>query len=144
MQPLRMTLLSLLPSLGATAGALVDERSTFGFSTWRSACRVDGVGLVSLFSFTWQLLPYAISGLLLGGLAVQILGWALRDRGTTAEECVATHLGCLLAMPLALLLCSQSMPVIAMPVVDALLATAAAVWVHQLISSCRGPGRVHP
>jgi hypothetical protein len=144
MLPLRMTLLSLLPSLGATAGALVDERSTLGFSTWRSACRVDGVGLGSLFSFTWQLLPYAISGLLLGGLAVQILGWALRYRRTTAEECVATHLGCLVAMPIALLLCAQSMPVIAMPLVDALLAAAAALWVHRLISSCRGAGRVHP
>jgi hypothetical protein len=144
MQLLRLTSLSLLPSLGVTIGALVDERRQAGFSTWRSACRAAGVDFGSLLSFTWQLLPHAIIGLLIGGIAVQILGWVFRDRGTTVEECAATHLGCLLAMPVALLLCAQPIPAIAMPFADTLLATALALSLLRPVSGRRSAGRFHP
>ena len=144
MTALRLALLSLLPSLGATGGAAVDEYQYQGFSTWRSACRAGEVSLGSLISFTRQLLPNAIIGLLLGGLAVQGLGFVLRERGNRSAECVAAHVGCLLAMPVGLLICAQSMPAMAMPFADALLAMAAALLVLPLLTGRGKPRRLHP
>jgi hypothetical protein len=139
---MRMVLLGIPPSLGAAAGAAMDEWQHLGFSTWRSACRAGGVSFASLLSFTWQLLPNAIIGLLLGGLAVQVFGFVLRERGNTAAECAAAHLGCLLAMPLGLVLCAQALPALLMPFADVALAAAGGLLVLLLIER-RETSRAH-
>jgi hypothetical protein len=125
----RIALLAALPAVGTAIGAWLDESARLGLSTWRSACRVQGISLTSVMQFTWQLLPNAILGALLGGLAVVCLGYRWR-RCSRAEECLMAHVGCVLAMPLALLACSLSLPVSLMPVVDAGLggATALLLW----------------
>lgn len=116
----RIALLAFLPTLAAAAGAAVDESARLGFTTWRSACRTDGVSLVSVMQFTWQLLPNAILGALLGGFVVVCLGILWRHQAR-ATECVAAHLGCVLAMPLGLLACALAFPVALMPFADAAL-----------------------
>ena len=65
---------ALLPMTLALAGACIDERAHLGFSNWRSACRAAGLPLSSLLSFTLELLPTAVLGALVGGIAVQISG----------------------------------------------------------------------
>jgi hypothetical protein len=131
----RIAILSFLPSLGASVGAAVDESRSLGFSTWRSACRADGVSFGSVLSFTWQLLPNAIIGFLSGGLMILILGIARQERDDSKTESVAAHAGCMLAMPLGLLACAQLLPAIVMPVADVLLSTAGAIFVLWLLGS---------
>jgi hypothetical protein len=122
----------------------VDEYQRLGFSTWRSACRVDGISFHSLVSFTWQLLPNAIVGLLMGGLAVTALGFVLRARGNSAAECLAAHLGCMLTMPLGLVLCALALPSSVMPLADAALATIAGWLLMHLLLDRRRANRAHP
>jgi hypothetical protein len=124
----RIALLAFLPSVGAAIGAWADESARLGFSTWRSACRAGGVSLGSVIQFTWQLLPNAIVGTLLGGFVVMCLGYCWRNHAQ-AEECVAAHAGCVVAMPLGLVFCALAPPVFLMPVVDAMLAAAAALLI---------------
>jgi hypothetical protein len=128
----RVALLSALPAAGAALGAALDESTTLGVSTWRSACRAGGVSFVSVIQFTWQLLPLAITGALLGGLAVLALGLRWR-RHTRATECLAAHAGCMIAMPLAMLACALAMPLALMPVVDALMGALAALLFLKLL-----------
>ena len=64
--------------LGALAGGLLDERLRLGFTTWRAVCADTDLRLATLAGFTLQLLPLAVIGLLLGGVAM--LAWALVRR----------------------------------------------------------------
>jgi hypothetical protein len=122
----RIALLAFLPTLAAATGAAVDESTRLGFTTWRSACRSDGVSLGSVLQFTWQLLPNAILGALLGGFVVVCLGILWRHQAR-ATECVAAHLGCVIAMPLGLLACALAFPVTLMPFADLALGAAASL-----------------
>ena len=119
--------LSMLPMLGALAGAAFDERSHFGVSNWRSACRAAGFSASSLIFFTFELLPAAVIGMLGGGLLAQSLAFATRRR-CDAALCLSAHLGCVIAMPAGLLLCALALPLPAMLVTEVsitLLVTAA-------------------
>jgi len=140
MLTLRIALLCLMPSLGATAGGVVDEYQRLGFSTWISACRTDGISFHSLLMFTWQLLPNAIIGLLVGCLAVTAVGIVLRARANFSAECAAAHLGCILAMPPGLVLCALALPASVMLFADAALATIAAWSVMRVLAT---RGRAH-
>ena len=73
--------LSMLPMSGALLGAALDERLHFGLSNWRSACRAAGFAWSSVLYFTFELLPTAIIGTLVGGLLVQSLAFLTRRRG---------------------------------------------------------------
>lgn len=106
----RIAALAVLPTLAAVAGGAVDEHRLAGFSAWRSACRAAGFSLPSVLSFTWQLLPNAILGALTGGLVVLVAGFLLRHRPGATRDCSAAHLGCLLAMPPGLAICSLALP----------------------------------
>ncbi|MEO8019790.1 MAG: hypothetical protein ABI769_18430 [Pseudomonadota bacterium] len=119
-------LLALLPMSLAIAGALWDERAHLGITNWRSACRASGLSLASLLTFTWELLPTAIIGMLLGGLVVQCIGLRARDRGH-ARACLAAHAGCALAMPLGLVLCALAFPASVTLVTEGALAVAIAL-----------------
>jgi hypothetical protein len=141
---MRIALLSFLPSMTAALGAALDEYQHLGFTTWRSVCRAGEISLGSILAFTWQLLPNAIVGLLLGGLALQATGFVLRHREHATVECAAAHIGCVVAMPLGLLLCAQSMPPVAMPFVDGALAAASALLLLRLLSGRHHRVRVHP
>ena len=121
--------LASLPLAGAVAGALYDEHDHLGFTNWRSACRATGLSLRSALTFSLQLLPTAIAGLLAGGLALQLIGFTLRNRGQ-ANTCLAAHAGCALTMPIGMALCAQSLPLPMMIAADVLLAAAAA-WTVQ-------------
>ncbi len=112
-----------LPMVGAAIGAALDERHHQGFTTWRTACRSVGLRLSTLVDFTFQLLPMAVIGLLLGGLVVLAAGAMMRDG--QARLCVAAHAGCAVTLPVALILCAFLPPAL-MLAIDAMLATLAA------------------
>lgn len=114
-----------MPMMGAAVGAVLDERTQLGFTTWRSACRAAGLRLGPVFDFTLQLLPMAVIGLLIGGLILIFSGVWLR-RQAEADLCTAAHVGCALSLPLGLMLCASPLPLPLMLVVDLLLATSAA------------------
>jgi len=97
--------LALVPMAGALAGACVDERARLGFSNWRAACRAAGFSPASLLAFTLELLPTALLGALLGGLAVQAAGILRRSQPGAANCSLAAHVGCAVAMIAGLLIC---------------------------------------
>jgi hypothetical protein len=130
-----------LPMLGAIAGAACDERHHLGFTTWRTVCRSTQVNIPTLVDFTLQLLPWAVIGLLLGGLAVLAVGVLLRRR--FADTCVAAHASCAVTLPAMLVLCAFLPPAWTLAA-DAVLATLAA-WL--LLALVRTPSRAtgtHP
>jgi hypothetical protein len=127
-------MLALLPMLGAVLGAWLDERHHAGFSQWRSACRAAGLSLNSLAAFTWQLLPGALAGALVGGLALQMLAITWRGDRLSARAGLAAHLGCTLAMPLGILLCALALPLGVTLVTEALLAALAGVLLLRVLS----------
>lgn len=137
----RVTLLALLPTSLAAAGAVIDESRFLGVTTWRTACRAAGLSLSSVAAFTWQLLPNMIAGALLGAFLVLSLGWLSRNRVELVRECTAAHLGCVLAMPLALLGCALALPISMMPVVDLALAAITAML---LLRAFRRDLATHP
>lgn len=123
-------------------GALADERRQLGFTTWRAACRAGGMRLGTLIDFTLQLLPLALVGLLLGGLALLAIG-CLLPRLRHADVFIAAHAGCALSLPVALLLCAL-LPPLWMLAADAALTTVVSWW---LLMRLRTPSRVqaaHP
>ena len=136
--------LAAIPSIGAFAGAWLDERTHLGFSQWRSACRAAGLAPASLMHFTLELLPNMIVGTLLGGLLLVALGLVLRSRRDLAHACAAAHLGCALAMPLAFLLCALALPAGAMFAVDVALAAGAAALALRFMPSRVNRVTPHP
>lgn len=131
----RLALLAALPMLGALAGGWLDQRHHLGFTTWRSACRAAGLRLSSLVEFTWQLLPSALVGLLLGGLVVLGLGALATRHGRPADDCLAAHVGCALTLPAGLWICASAVPLPLMLLADvaaaAVLALLLAPWLRR-------------
>jgi hypothetical protein len=140
----RPILLSLLPSLGTFAGALIDQRHHLGFTNWRAACRSTGFSPRSILEFTFELLPTAIVGMLLGALLVVIWGMALRCRVGAPQASFAAHLGCLAAMPLMLPLCALALPPAVTLVTDAALGALAAMLALHLMSRRQRAPATHP
>ncbi len=103
---LRAAALALVPMVFAAAGAWIDERTHLGFSNWRSACRAAGLSPQSLIAFTFDLLPAALIGALLGMMALQFSAAVFWFRAGGARMTLAAHAGCLLGMTAGLLLCS--------------------------------------
>ncbi len=137
-----MVALAMLPMLGALAGALVDERVHSGVTVWRSACRASGLALRSVMVFTLELLPCAVIGALAGGLAV--LAFAVRAADPVlARHALATHAGCVLAMPVGLMLCALALPLPAMLFAETMLAGLLALVVARGLDvlTCRAPLR---
>jgi hypothetical protein len=120
--------LAWLPMALAALGAGLDERRALGFTIWRGACRASGVSLSSLATFTLELLPTAVVGVLLGGVLVLAAG--SRARAGAARGALAAHAGCVLAMPVGLLLCASAWPWPLTLTAEAALAAliAASVW----------------
>ena len=137
----RVILLALLPTGLAAVGAVIDESQSLGVTTWRTACRAAGLSLQSVALFTWQLLPNMIAGALLGAVLLPGLGWLARHRAELARECTAAHLGCFLAMPIALLGCALALPPAFMPLIDLLLAALAGLL---LLRAFRRAPAAHP
>jgi hypothetical protein len=123
---IRLLAFAAMPLAGAIAGALHDERAHLGFTNWRSACRASGLSVSSLIFFTQALLPTAIAGALAGGLVVLLMGFLFRRNRDSARTCVAAHVGCVITMPLGLVLCTLSWPLAVMLVADVALAAACA------------------
>jgi hypothetical protein len=134
--------LAALPMLAAIAGVFLDERRALGFTTWRAACRATGLALPTLVDFTLQLLPMAVTGLLLGGLIVLAAG--IRSRATHARHCLAAHAGCALTLPLALLLCAGTLPLPLMLLTDFLITALAALILLRLAGPASRVGAAHP
>jgi hypothetical protein len=136
--------LAAIPSLGAFAGAWLDERAHLGFTNWRGACRAAGLSPRSVLHFTQELLPTAIVGALLGGLVLLCLAFVFRSRRDLSHACTAAHLGCALAMPLGLILCTFSLPVGAMLAGEMALAGAVAALVPRLFGQRENCVAAHP
>jgi hypothetical protein len=136
--------LAALPMLGAALGAWLDERRLLGFSTWRSACRAAGLDFSSLLSFTWQLLPLTLAGLLSGGAVVLAIAIVLRGEVNDARLCLAAHAGCALALPVMLLLCASTLPWVWMLIADVVITTAAAWLLLGLMRTVSQPRPAHP
>ena len=136
--------ITLVPMAGTLLGAVIDERTHLGYSTWLSACREAGFSLASVLRFTYELLPGAIIGLLLGALAIQAVGLCLRHRGETARLCLAAHGGCVLGMAGGMLLCTLMVPGPWMLGVDALLAIGGATVLLRLTRRRGPPASVRP
>ena len=128
----RVAGLAAIAPVGAILGGYIDERVHLGFTNWRAACRASGISFASLLHFTLELLPTAIIGSLFGGLLVQLLAFSARHDSRGADQCLAAHLGCALAMPLGLLLCALALPLPWMLVTEIALGTAAAFGVLAL------------
>ena len=127
---LRAVVLAMVPMLLGLAGAAADQWTRLGFSSWRAACREAGLTLGSLLTFTVQLLPTAVAGLLTGGLIVLMAGVIRRHRhdGTVA---LAAHGGCIVGMTVALPLCvlTPALPLaVPLMIVAEALLTAASAW----------------
>jgi hypothetical protein len=133
--------LSALPMLGAALGAGLDESRALGFSTWRSVCRSADLDLASLVSFTLQLLPLAVIGLLLGGASLLVLAILHRKRASQARDCLAAHGACVLTLPAALVVCASAMPWPLMLAVDVLLTALAVLLVIKLLRPASHPPR---
>ena len=125
--------LALVPMTGAVLGASVDERMHFGYSNWVSVCRASGFRIESLISFTFDLLPMALIGMLIGGLVLQFVGATLWFRHGGARVALAAHAGCALGMLAALLLCALAPSTSWMLGVELLVAATAAMGL------CRWP-----
>jgi hypothetical protein len=136
----QVPMLALLPMALAGAGAMLDERTSRGFTLWRAACRSAGVTASSLLNFTLTLLPSAVLGMLLGGLLVLSVGASGYAGSRAARACLAAHLACLLGMGLGVLLCLTLLPPASMLVVEPLLVAAIAV----LLASVRPRTRTLP
>jgi hypothetical protein len=134
----RAAALALVPMALATAGALFDEWSRLGFSTWRAACRAAGLTLASLLAFSLQLLPTALAGLLAGALVVFLVGALRRHRPGAAGMALAAHGGCLMGMTAGLPLCLLSLPLPLVLGVETLLTMAAAGGLFALLQSRAG------
>jgi len=130
-QSAKLMVFASLPLAGAIAGALIDESDHLGFTNWRSACRAAGFSFRSVVTFSFELLPTAIVGLLAGGLALLASGFVLRHRDRPSL-CLAAHAGCALTMPIGMSLCAFALPLPAMLAIDVLLAFAAAWIVHRI------------
>jgi hypothetical protein len=117
----------------AVLGAALDEHRNLGFSNWRSACRSAGLSLSSLFTFTLQLLPSAVLGVLAGGAALQILGICLRHKKGVARASLAAHGGCSLGMAACLPLCLLPVPVPWLLGAEALVAALAAMLLGRVL-----------
>jgi hypothetical protein len=129
------SLLALVPLLGAAAGALVDERTHLGFTNWRAACRAAGLTLSSLLTFTAELLPGTLIGMLGGGIVVLLAGLLLRHREGVSDSALAAHGGCAAGMTAGLWLCTLAVPTPMLLVAEGLLSAAAAAWLcHRLHS----------
>jgi hypothetical protein len=122
--------LSVLPLLTALAGAGVDERLRLGVTVWRAACRATGLTPRSLAIFTFELLPGAVIGALLGGILV--LAWAIGSP-SAGRAPLAAHLGCWIAMPVGAFLCASTWPVAWMLAAEVLIAGGAALGIHRLL-----------
>lgn len=122
-------------------GAALDERHHQGFTTWRTACRSVGLRISTLVDFTFQLLPMAVIGLLLGGLVVLACGALMRGRH--ARLCVAAHAGCAVTLPVALILCAFLPPALMLAIDTALTALAAAFLLMWMRTASRAD-RTHP
>jgi hypothetical protein len=133
--------LAAVPMIGAVIGAWIDETMHLGFSTWRSSCRSAAFSYSSLLSFTLELLPTAIVGLLLGGMVVQGVAFT-STRHSHRATCVAAHAGCALAMPFGLALCALAMPLPLMLLIDLSLMLFAAWLVAEFLRN--RPRAVHP
>lgn len=128
--------LALLPMACALVGVAIDEKLRLGYSTWLSACRTTGVSLVSVARFTLELLPLGVMGLLLGGLAVQLVGVGMRRVPGMLQASLAAHTGCVLGMAAGLLLCTLTLPLAWMLGAEAALAALAAlaaIWLFRRI-----------
>jgi hypothetical protein len=125
--------LGVVPLAGAAVGAWLDERHHLGFTNWRSACRAAGFSLRSLTTFSFELLPTAIIGLLAGGLILQAGGFALRRDGGHAQRCFAAHAGCALTMPIGMSLCALAIPLPMAFGAELALAAAGAWIVHSIV-----------
>jgi hypothetical protein len=121
-------MLACVPMGFAALGAWLDERRALGFTVWRSACRAAGLSPASIATFTLELMPTAVVGMLLGCLIVLLAGFGRRP--ASARGAVAAHAGCVIAMPLGIALCASASPWPLMLVADAGLAAlvAAGVW----------------
>lgn len=133
-RPVTLLALALLPMAAALAGAFIDERLTAGVTVWRSACRASGLALGSVIAFTLELLPCAVIGALVGGLAVLVFSMGAGSPAS-ARRSLAAHLGCAVAMPVSVLLCALALPLPLMLAADALLAGLAAFAVLRALES---------
>ena len=140
---IRTTLLAPLPMLLALVGAFMDERHHTGISNWSSACRASGLSLRSVGVFTVELLPTAIVGGLLGALLVLMPGILARRRRGLAHASLATHAGCMVAMPAGLLLCASGLSLAPMLAAETLLVVVFA-WCIGVCSRRACTGAVAP
>jgi hypothetical protein len=101
-------MLACVPMSFALLGAWLDERRALGFTVWRSACRAAGLSPSSLATFTLELMPTAVIGLLLGCFIVLLAGFGRQP--ASARGAVAAHAGCVIAMPVGLALCASALP----------------------------------
>jgi hypothetical protein len=122
----RLAALAGISPAGAIVGGMIDESAHLGFTNWQSACRASGFSFGSLLGFTFELLPTAVIGALLGGLVVLGIAFESRHRAGEAGACLAAHAGCALVMPIGLILCALALPVPLMFAAEVALAVAAA------------------
>jgi hypothetical protein len=118
--------LSLLPMAFGVLGVFIDERWRQGYTLWVGACRSAGFS-ASVLTFTWQLLPTAIAGVLLGGVLVQLVGVWRRHQPGGAQASLAAHAGCAAGMSIGIVPCVLLPPVLVLGV-EALLAAGIAAF----------------
>jgi hypothetical protein len=121
-------LLTFVPMILAMLGGAVDQYTHLGFTLWRDACRSAGLTVGALCTFTLELLPMAVVGLLLGGLVVLAVGWLNRAEPCAARASLATHAGCALGMAVGMLLCTLFLSPLVMLIVEPVLAVAVSIW----------------
>jgi len=138
--PFHAVVLGTIPMTFGVAGALFDEWTRLGFSAWRSACREAGPTLASLFTFTIQLMPTAVAGVLAGGFLVLIVG-ALRRHPHAGRSALAAHGGCVVGIAVGLPLCVLTLPLPLVLGIESLLTAAGAWLLYSLLQRRTGAAR---
>lgn len=136
--------LAVVPMAGAVVGACIDERLHYGYSNWVSVCRASGFRFASLVSFTLDLLPMALVGMLAGGLILQFVGATLWFRRGGARLALAAHAGCGIGMLASLALCTLASSISWMLGVELFVAIAAAMVLCRWPAPRTDCATVHP
>jgi len=143
----------ILTPLAGALGAVADERLHRGFSAWLALCRSGRLDPIRAVALQAELMPVALSAMLVVALLGTLAVWRLPARARGARMMFAAHAGCLVAALAGTLLCpllfsglrSPNLALGGMAMVEVGVTAIAALGLLELLGPAAGHGaRVPP